>query len=182
MASATLVGATPHAQVASGAMSTTRTVAANDFRAALARWASGVTVVTAAGPDGPVGLTASAFTSLSLDPPLVLVCVGQAGASHDPVIAAPGFAVHLLGEDQEHLSARFARARDDRFTETEWEPGPFGAPLIPGCLARLVCARESAFEGGDHTILVGRVTDVELDDGRPLVYWMGGYRGLTPTV
>lgn len=140
-----------------------------------------MTVVTAHGSLGPVGLTASAFSSLSLDPPLILVCVGKDGASHDPVVAADGFAVHLLSESQESLSNRFARAGEDKFSDIAWEAGPFGAPLLGGSLARLACKRENVFDGGDHSILVGRVIDAELSGGRPLLYWMGGYRGLAPS-
>ena len=156
------------------------TIDRDQFRGALSRWASGVTVVTAAGSLGPVGLTASAFSSLSLDPPLVLVCVGKDGASHDPVTAAEGFAVHLLSDAQEGLSSRFARAGEGKFSDLSWEVGPFGVPLLGGSLARLVCERDGVHDGGDHTILVGRVVEAEISGGRPLLYWMGGYRGLAP--
>jgi flavin reductase (DIM6/NTAB) family NADH-FMN oxidoreductase RutF len=161
-------------------MNSSPAIEQDQFRGALSRWASGVTVVTAAGSLGPVGLTASAFSSLSLDPPLILVCVGKDGASHDPVVGAEGFAVHLLSEDQERLSNRFARAGQDKFSDATWEPGPFGAPLLEGALARLVCQRDAVVDGGDHSILIGRVIEVEFSGGRPLLYWMGGYRGITP--
>ena len=146
------------------------------FRDAMSRWASGVTVVTAAGRDGPAGMTASAFSSLSLEPPLVLVCVAHSSTQHDDLIAAPGFAVHLLDVDQRHLSDRFAQKGGDKFAGIPHEIGPFGAPLLDLGLARLVCERENAPVAGDHTILIGRVLHAELSDGDPLVHYSRAYR------
>lgn len=151
-------------------------VTPDDFRAALSRWASGVTIVTAA---GPVGMTVSAFCSLSLDPPLIVVSLARAAATHDAVIAADGFAVHILEDDQADLSTRFA-SPVDRFAGLEVEEGPFGAPLLHGGVARLVCARHATAGGGDHTILVGRVMQVDVQAGEPLLYYRGRYRGLAP--
>ncbi|MCU0308121.1 MAG: flavin reductase family protein [Thermoleophilia bacterium] len=150
------------------------------FRDALSRWASGVTVVTARGPEGRVGLTASAFSSLSLHPPLILVCIGHASSAHDVLCAAEGFAVHLLREDQQDVSNRFARSSEDKFAGLEVETGAFGAPLLDDVLARMVCERHDVFDGGDHSILVGRVLGAETHDATPLLYWRGGYRALTP--
>ena len=107
------------------------------FKAALGRWASGITVVTAAGPDGPVGLTVSAFSSLSLHPPLVLVCIGHASWTHDLVTQAPGFGVHILATDQEEVSNTFAFSREDRFKDLPWEGGHHGVPMLEGAHARL---------------------------------------------
>ena len=157
-------------------------VSSGDFRAALSRWASGVTVVTAAGPHGPTGMTVSSFASLSLDPPLVLACIARSSGSHDALVLAEGFGVHVLSQSQRDLSARFARPGIDKFAELEHELGPYGTPLLPVGLARLVCVREAALDGGDHTILVGRVTRAEvpeLDDlGDPLLHYNRGYRAL----
>jgi flavin reductase (DIM6/NTAB) family NADH-FMN oxidoreductase RutF len=144
----------------------------------MAAWASGVTVVTATGPDGPVGLTASSFSSVSLDPPLVSVCVDSNGTSHAGVTTAEGFAVHVLDDSQETLSNRFARPSVDRFAPDDWHTGPFEAPLLPLGLARIVCARHHVVEAGDHTIIIGRVVEVETSQGKPLLYWAGKYRGL----
>lgn len=149
-------------------------VSPDDFRAALSRWASGVTVVTAA---GPVGMTVSAFSSLSLDPPLVLVSLARSAATHDPVLAADGFAVHILEDDQAEMSTRFA-SPVDRFDGLGFEVGPFGAPLLHGGVARLVCERHATADGGDHTILIGRVVQVDVRAGEPLLYYRGAYRGL----
>ncbi len=151
------------------------------FKAALGRWASGITVVTAQGPDGPVGLTASAFSSLSLHPPLVLVCIGQASSHHDHLVGAPGFGVHILGAAQEDLSNTFAFNRSDRFDGLEVEEGPLGIPLLPGTLARLACEHHAVTDGGDHSILVGRVIGATVADGDPLAWWQGGYRRLDLT-
>lgn len=150
----------------------------HDFKAALGRWASGITVVTAQGPDGPVGLTASAFSSLSLHPPLILVCIGMASYHHDDLTGAPGFGVHILDSAQEELSNTFAFKREGRFEGIAVEQGPLGVPMLPGCLARLACERHAVADGGDHSILVGRVLHADVTDGRPLAWWQGGYRRL----
>ncbi len=148
------------------------------FRDALALWASGVTVITSDSPDGPQGMTAASFSSLSLDPPLVLVCIARHAYSHDPMLAAPGFAVHVLSRAQEDLSTRFAKAGDEKFSPRDWTTGTFGAPILPLGVARLVCARHAALDGGDHTILVGRVVEAEMSTEPPLLYWDRGYRSI----
>ncbi len=155
-------------------MSASDNVSAEDFRAALARWASGVTIVTAA---GPVGMTVSAFSSISLDPPLVSVALATDANAHAPIVAADGFAVHILEDDQKDLSGRFA-SPVDRFADLSWDSGAFDAPLLHGGVARLVCARHAVIDGGDHTILLGRVVQVDVRAGEPLVYYRGAYRGL----
>ena len=131
------------------------------FRDTLARWPSGVTVVTARDGDEPVGMTAASFSSVSLDPPLVLVCVARAELPRRPG-RAPGFAVHILGSGQAEVSARFAEPGPEKFDDFPDELGPFGAPLLPFGVALLVCAHHAALDGGDHTILVGRVVDTGL--------------------
>jgi flavin reductase (DIM6/NTAB) family NADH-FMN oxidoreductase RutF len=145
------------------------------FRDTMARWPSGVTVVTALDGDEPVGMTAASFSSLSLDPPLVLVCVSRAANSHDGLIRAPGFAVHILGSEQADLSAAFAEPGPLKFDEHPHEPGPFGAPLLPFGVALLVCAHHAAYDGGDHTILLGRAVETELAGTDPLLYCNRGY-------
>jgi len=148
-------------------------VAAGDFRAAMSRWASGVSIFTA---PGPVGLTVSSFSSLSLDPPLVLGCIARSTGAHDALVSADVFVVHLLETGQRDLSTRFAGPLDERFAGLDYEEGPAGVPLLPLGLARIVCRRESTTPGGDHTILVGRVIGVETAPGEPLVYFSRGYR------
>lgn len=146
------------------------------FRDTLALWASGVTVLTARDAHGPVGMTAASFSSLSLTPPLVLVCIDRGARSHDGLVGAEGFLVHVLARSQEDLSARFARPGPEKFADLGLPDGPFGAPVLPLGTARLVCAHHDALEGGDHTILVGRVLDVETTGAEPLVYWNRSYR------
>jgi flavin reductase (DIM6/NTAB) family NADH-FMN oxidoreductase RutF len=146
-----------------------------EFRDALARWGSGVTVVTARAGDEPVGMTVASFSSLSLDPPLVLACIAHNANSHDGLVEAPGFAVHLLGSEQEEVSTAFARPGPEKFDEHPTERGPFGIPLLPFGVARLVCAHHDALPGGDHTILVGRVISTELAGSDPLIYCNRAY-------
>lgn len=153
-------------------------VSAEEFRAALARWASGVTVVTCRHLDEPVGMTASSFTSLSLEPPLVLVCVKRTAAAHAPLTEAPGFAVHVLSRGQEDLSRAFARPGPEKFADHPDERGPFDAPLLAMGVARIACAHETVTPVGDHSILVGRVVAVEHSDAPPLLYADRGYHGL----
>lgn len=150
-------------------------VAPEEFRDALARWASGVTIITARAGDEPIGMTAASFSSLSLDPPLVLLCIAHSAHSHGPLVSAPGFAVHVLGRGQEGLSATFARAGAAKFADHADERGPFGVPLLPFGIARMVCAHHGVLDGGDHTILVGRVVSVELAGTDPLVYCNRAY-------
>jgi len=158
-------------------------VSERDFRDALARWASGVTVVTAREDDGtPVGMTAASFSSLSLDPPLVLVCVAHSAASHDGLVGAPGFAVHVLGSGQAEMSGRFAKPGPEKFEGVPEASGPFGVPLLPFDVVRLVCAHHGALDGGDHTILVGRVVGTRLAGTDPLIYCNRGYGRLSGSI
>lgn len=154
-------------------------VSAQEFRETLALWPSGVTVLTARDDEELVGMTISSFSSLSLEPPLILACLDKKAKSHDAIIGARGFAVHVLARDQEQISRGFARPGPEKFDEVEWDEGEFGAPLLPVGVARLVCAHESALDGGDHTILVGRVVDVARSDKPPLIYWDRDYRSAT---
>ncbi|MEZ5081252.1 MAG: flavin reductase family protein [Thermoleophilia bacterium] len=151
-------------------------VSSQQFRDTLSLWPSGVTVVTAQGPHGPTGMTASSFSSLSLDPPLVLICVARHAKSHDALCGAPGFAVHVLDRTQSELSTRFAKPGYEKFTPQDWEPGPFDAPILPMGVARMVCEHHSATQTGDHTILVGRVISSEITEAEPLLFWNRQYR------
>lgn len=153
------------------------------FRRALASFATGVTVVTTRSAEGrPIGLTASSFNSVSLDPPLVLWSVArQAGAG--PAFERAGhWTVHVLGEDQQALSDRFGRplppGQTDRFAGIEWQPGVGGAPQLEGCVARLQCRRHACHDGGDHLILVGEVLALQCRSAAPLVFHGGRYARL----
>ena len=154
-------------------------VSASEFRQAMGQFATGVTVVTSIADDGePVGTTASAVTSLSLDPPLVLVCFDRESMTLRAIRGHGAFVVNVLAAPQQHLSANFAR----RGLTAIWDgirhrPGPTGSPRLHGVLAALECTVENRLPGGDHEIVVGRVQDVEIsDDGAaPLLYWRGSY-------
>ncbi len=151
------------------------------MRDALGRFATGVTVVTApaAGGGGPLGITANSFSSLSLDPPLVLWSPARASRRFDAFAGAAHFAIHVLAADQAALARRFARSGTD-FDLPGIAPGLGGAPLLPGVLACFECAREAVHEGGDHAIVVGRVLRASLRDGAPLVFSSGRYGGFAP--
>jgi flavin reductase (DIM6/NTAB) family NADH-FMN oxidoreductase RutF len=165
-----------------GADVTAAQVTAAEFRDAIGRFATGVTVVTSVGADGqPVGTTASAVTSLSLDPPLVLVCFDRASVTLQAVRTHGAFVVNVLAAPQRHLSANFAR----RGLAAAWDgvrhrPGRTGSPRLDGVLAALECTVEDSFPGGDHEIVVGRVHAVETAgrDDAPLLYWRGAYGSL----
>ena len=150
-----------------------------EFRRACARYATGVTVATVEGLDGtPEGLTVNSFTSVSLEPPLVLVCIEKTATAHVHFMAARGFAVNVLTEDQIDLSRHFATYMGDRFEGLEWRPGLHGAPILDGVLASLECANFRHFDAGDHTIFVGRVERTATHAGTPLVYFASAYRRL----
>ena len=146
------------------------------FRTAMGHFASGVTVVTTRDGDEPVGLTVSAFCSLSLDPPLVLICIDQNVTSHDAISSAGRFAVNILGTEQEELSRRFASRMDDKFEGVGTTQGLGGVPLLSGSLANVECRLRDRLPGGDHTIFVGEVENVEIGEGEPLLYFRSGYR------
>jgi flavin reductase (DIM6/NTAB) family NADH-FMN oxidoreductase RutF len=152
------------------------------FRHAMGHFVTGVTVVTSVGADGePVGTTASAVSSLSLDPPLVLVCFDRASVTLRAVRAHGAFVVNVLADSQLHLSVNFAR----RGLAAAWDgvrhrPGSTGSPRLHGALAVVECTVEHELPGGDHEIIVGRVREVQTGDAdvSPLVYWRGTYASL----
>ena len=150
-----------------------------EFRRACSRYATGVSVTTVEGADGvPQGLTVNSFTSVSLAPPLVLVCIDKAADTHSHFLAANGFAINILAEEQIDLSRHFATFAGDRFDGISWQPGLHGAPILEGVLASLECAMHARFDGGDHTIFVGQVERVTVHPRTPLVYFAGAYRKL----
>jgi flavin reductase (DIM6/NTAB) family NADH-FMN oxidoreductase RutF len=157
-------------------------LSAADFRHAIGHFATGVTVVTSVGIDGePVGTTANAVSSLSLDPPLILVCFDRSSQTLEAVLAHGAFAVNVLGARQQHLSASFAR----RGLAAAWDGvrhrrGQTGSPRLEDVIASLECTVEHRLDGGDHEIIVGRVREVETsgDDAAPLVFWRGSYASL----
>lgn len=150
---------------------------ASEFRRILGHWPTGVAVVTARAADGrPGGLTANAITSLSLDPPLVLVCVGLDADTHATIEEARAFTINVLPADAEDLARRFAdEGRTDKFAEVAWRTGENGAPVLGRALAWIDCVLETAHGGGDHTIFVGRVVAGDARAGEPLLFFRGGY-------
>ncbi|MBL0170155.1 MAG: flavin reductase family protein [Gemmatimonadaceae bacterium] len=149
------------------------------FRAVLGRFATGVAIVTVRDDDGrDHGMTVSAFSSLSLDPPLVLVCIG-ADATMAPVMQrAASFAVNILSSGQEAHSRRFAGKLDDRFTDVAGARSPSGNVLLDDALGALDCRVVARHPAGDHVIVVGEVDSGSAHDGRPLLYYRGGYAQL----
>jgi len=153
---------------------------AGTFRHTLGRFPSGVTVVTVRGDDGrDYGMTVRAFASVSLTPPLVLVCIGDDATIAGAVAAAGHFAVSVLSENQEAIAQRFAEPDADRFAGYTVARGTPGLALVEGAVAHLECAIVARHRGGDHTIVVGEVlAATAAEDGRPLVYQRGAYRRL----
>ncbi len=153
-----------------------------ELREAMGHFATGVTVITSIDESGqPVGTTANAVTSLSLDPPLVLVCFDLASATLRAIRSHGAFVVNVLGHRQRHLSVNFAR----RGLAAAWEGvrhrrGPTGSPRIEGVIAVVECTVEHSLPGGDHEIIVGRVRHVETngEGAAPLVFWRGGYASI----
>jgi flavin reductase (DIM6/NTAB) family NADH-FMN oxidoreductase RutF len=151
-----------------------------DFRHVLSHFASGVTVITTCDSDArPTGLTASAFTSVSLEPPLILVCVDHKSQSYPALLESGRFAVNILESTQEAVSRRFATTRLDKFSDVAHQISALGLPLIDGALAYLECTTVSKHVEGDHTIFVGRVEQVRVATGQPLLYFRGNYERLT---
>lgn len=150
------------------------------FRSALSCFATGVTVVTAQADGRRVGVTANSFNSLSLTPPLILWSLIKTSSSWPVFEAASHFAVNILSHDQMDLSNRFARRADDKFAGLDLEQGVGGCLLLPDTCATIQCARENVLDGGDHWILIGRVTAFEATDHPPLLYHRGAYSTAHP--
>lgn len=157
------------------------------FRQVMSRFATGVTVVTGFDPDGePAGMTCQSFTSLSLDPPLAMVCPAKASTSWPRIGVGGRIAINVLADHQREISAAFARSGGDKFAGVSWHPGLLGLPLIDGALAQIECELESVYPGGDHHIAVGRIVALysSLADGDtsgPLLYYGSRYYRLDAT-
>jgi flavin reductase (DIM6/NTAB) family NADH-FMN oxidoreductase RutF len=164
------------------------TVTPDQFRAACGRFATGVAIATTRDRHGERwGLTVNSFSSVSLDPPLVLFSIDLSATSHDAFVAADGFAINILEAAQKSLSDRFSFVKDtDRFDGVNLVAGPpegwdGGPPVLAGCLSTLICDLTQTVPGGDHTILIGMVRSVAVSrdpDARPLIYFRGGYAAL----
>lgn len=152
------------------------------FREVMGSYPTGVTVVTGRGADGaPFGLTVNSFTSVSLEPPLILVCIGHLSSSHDVLVESESFVVNILGRDQTALADRFAiRPSEERFLDLDWTESVLGDPILPGAVAWLACTLHQVHGAGDHSILVGEVRDMEASGREALVYHRGSYGVVAP--
>ena len=155
---------------------------AEGFKQVLAHWISGVTIVTTRAGDLVHGMTVSAFTEVSLDPPLVLVCADKGSNTHPVIAAGKVFAVNVLASDQADLSNRFAskKLENSRFDELAYTTGETGAPLLDGVVANLDCRLVAAHDHGDHVVYVGEVVEVRFHGREPLLYHAGSYGVFSP--
>ncbi|MEO8572330.1 MAG: flavin reductase family protein [Pyrinomonadaceae bacterium] len=154
-------------------------VTLDDFRAALSRFPSGITVVTSRAADGDLhGITVSAFCSVSLNPPLVLACIEKTTGSYHAIQATGYFVVNILAAGQDELSERFSLPVPDKFEGVKYTAGIGEVPVLAAALVTLECRLANAFDGGDHMVFVGEVENVSIKDGDPLVYFHGNYRDL----
>jgi 3-hydroxy-9,10-secoandrosta-1,3,5(10)-triene-9,17-dione monooxygenase reductase component len=151
------------------------------FRQVLGHFPTGVTVITAAADDGPVGLAVGSFCSVSLDPPLVAFCPDKSSTSWPKIEATGTFCVNILAEDQEDICRVFASKGADKFASIGWKAAQSGSPRINDVLAWVDCAIEAVHDAGDHSVVIGRVIDLEVgrDGEGPLVFYRGGYGRFT---
>lgn len=150
-----------------------------EFRRVMGHFASGVTVVTVCREGTCHGITVSSFCSLSLEPPLVLICIDRRYSSHEKIQQSEVFAINILAEDGEWLSRHFASREADKFAKVGYRTGESGAPLLNDALASIECRLVEQLPGGDHTIFVGEVLAMAAQDNkRPLLYFRSGYHKL----
>ena len=151
----------------------------NELRRVMGHFATGVTVITSIRTSGELhGLTANAFTSVSLIPPLLLVCIDKNAESYPCFDESRIFTVNVLAADQEAISRKFAVTGGDKFTGVSYRIGANGAPILDGALAYLECRVTEKIDGGDHTIYIGEIEQAETKEGKPLLFFRGGYREL----
>ena len=150
-------------------------VSAGRFREVFGHLPTGVTVITAFGPDGPIGMAANSVTSVSLDPPLLLFCPAKSSTTWPGLRAAKRFCVNIMAGHHAHLARQFAASSVDRYAGVDFEPGATG-PVLDGALAWLHCDLYEEHDAGDHTIAVARVTELDTAAGHePLVFFRGAY-------
>ncbi len=145
------------------------------FREVLGHFATGVTIVTAMEDEGPVGFTCQAFSALSLDPPMVVLAPAKSSTSWPKIAQAGSFCVNILESKQEALCRSFAVSGVDKFAGVGWTPASSGAPLLTGSLAWVDCEVELIHDAGDHELVLGRVHDLGVGEGTPLVYYRSGF-------
>lgn len=150
------------------------------YRQVLGHFCTGVTVITAVGPEGPIGFACQSFAALSLDPPLVLFCPGKTSRSWPVIESAGTFCVNLLAEHQSEVSARFGAPGKDKFSGIPLYASPSGNPIIDGALTWIDCTVHAVHDGGDHFLVLGHVAHLgPVSDGKPLLFNRGSYTGLT---
>jgi len=151
----------------------------NELRRVMGHFATGVTVITTISKEGELhGLTANAFTSVSLDPPLLLISVDKKADSYPHFEASKVFTVNILAEDQESLSRKFAVSGGNKFEGVAYRIGANGTPILEGVLSYIECTLYAAYDGGDHTLYLGAIQQAEITEGKPLLFFRGGYRSL----
>jgi len=150
------------------------------FRQLLGRFATGVTVVTSRATNGePIGMTANSLASVSLEPPLVLVSVEHRHDMHAAMEKGTHFVFNILSSEQEDVSRRFAASEPDRFRGVSYRENQHGIAVLDGVVAHIECEKQTSVPGGDHTIFIGLVVGGDATDRRPLLYYRGGYAGLS---
>jgi flavin reductase (DIM6/NTAB) family NADH-FMN oxidoreductase RutF len=158
-----------------------RPVTSDQFRRACGRFATGITIASVLDSSGtPHGLTVNSFSSVSLDPPLILICLGHAVTNIEDFRAARHFGISVLSQDQREISDHFARKGHDRFTGTPWHAGKTGVPLLDRAIAEIECEVRHRFTTGDHDIVVGEMVAAHVHEGEPLIYYASRYRELAP--
>lgn len=155
-------------------------VGAAQYRTVLGHFATGVTIVTASTPDGPVGFTCQSFSALSLDPPLVLIAPAATSTTWPAIAAVGAFTVNVLASGAEALARQFATSGTEKFAGVGFTLGATGAPRLDGALAVVDCTVASALPTGDHHVVVGAVVAVASTDGLPLLYYRGGFGQFAP--
>ncbi len=151
----------------------------NELRRVMGHFATGVTVITTLSKEGKLhGLTANAVSSLSLDPPLLIICVDKKAESYPCFEETKVFTVNILADDQEDISRRFAVSGGEKFEGVAYRRGANGAPILNGTLAHLECKLYASYDGGDHTIYLGLIDEAETREVKPLLFFRGGYREL----
>lgn len=151
----------------------------NQLRQVMGHFTTGVTIITTVNKDGQMqGLTANAFTSVSLEPPLLLISVDKKAESWPAFEESKVFTVNILADDQEVLSRKFAVSGGDKFEGVAYRRGANGAAILEGALAYIECTLYAAYEGGDHSVYLGEIQEAEVREGKPLVFFRGGYRAL----
>jgi flavin reductase (DIM6/NTAB) family NADH-FMN oxidoreductase RutF len=150
-----------------------------DLRQCLGKFATGVTVVTCQGALGPCGITANSFSSVSLEPPLVLWNIAKVSNSLQAYLVAEHFAINVLGSGQQEISHHFAQSDHTRFNGIEYETSENGVPIIPASVACFECRTHQIHDCGDHYIIIGEVENFRSNDGEPLLFYGGNYAALS---